>query len=149
MHRITRRSMLVLVVIGALVAGGAAYTNSLGGGAITTSGNVAGYDHVAVNGAVLGDVVYTFDASGTHITAATFTFTGQDLTGKSLAFGLGTTAAPTIAACAGNAGVGVAAGGTGVLVAGDYNSTDTVVTCDGLNVLTNTATDLGVLVSNN
>jgi hypothetical protein len=142
MHRIRRKSLLALVVIGALVAGGAAYTNSITGSGTTAGNNAAGYADVSVTGATLADAVYTFNGSGDTITGVTFTFTGDE-SGKQLQFGLGTSANPAIADC-------VSTGMTnGVIPAADYDgSANTVVDCTGLSVTTGTATDLGVLVSN-
>jgi len=77
MHRITRRSMAVLVVIGALVAGGAAYTNSISGTGTTT--NTAGYDGISVAGATLNDAQYQFNNDGSDITGVTLTFSGNTL----------------------------------------------------------------------
>lgn len=140
MHRISRRFLVVLVVVGALAAGGAAYTNSITGAGTTS--NTAGYADVSVSGATLADASYTFSSDGTQITAVTFTFTG-DIEGERLQFGLGTAANPTLANCA-NTGIS-----GGVIPSGDYDgTTNTVVTCNGLSVTTGTATDLGVLVSN-
>jgi hypothetical protein len=72
MHRITRRSVAVLVVIGALVAGGAAYTNSLS----VDTAPVVGYVSSTVAGGELADQSYTFDTSD-NITGVTLTFVGD------------------------------------------------------------------------
>lgn len=142
MHRIRRKAVLALVVVGALAAGGAAYTNSITGSGTTAGNNVAGYADVQVTGATLADAAYSFNGSGDTITGVTFTFTGN-VSGEQLQFGLGTAANPTIADC-------VSTGMTnGVIPVADYDgTTNTVVDCTGLSVTTSTATDLGVLVSN-
>lgn len=77
MHRISRKMVLALVVVGALVAGGAAYTNSITGNGTTT--NTAGYDGISVSGAVLNDASYQFNNDGSQITGVTLTFQGNTL----------------------------------------------------------------------
>jgi hypothetical protein len=141
MHRISRRMLVVLVVVGALAAGGAAYTNSLTGSGVAAGANAAGYADVTVNGAVLADAVYQFSGTGDTITGVTFTFTGDE-SGKELQYGLGTSANPTITDCVSSGMTG------GVIPVADVTSGVTTVVCTGLTVTTGTATDLGVLVSN-
>jgi hypothetical protein len=147
MHRITRRSVLVLVVLGALVAGGAAYTNTLTGAG--TTNNTAGYKDVTVQGASLTDAKYTLTADGSQITAVTFTFanvlTNDKLqyvvdTGPAVGGGLGTALEDCV-------GTNVTAG---VIQAAAVTSGVTTVTCTlGTPAATETATDLNVVVTNN
>jgi hypothetical protein len=149
MHRITRRSVLILVVIGALVAGGAAYTNSITGAG--TSNNTAGYKDVTVTGAVLTDATYGLSADGSQIDTVKFVFAG-DLTNDNLEYLIDTSAAPqngtghALAACISpdvTAGViqASAVSGTGPFV--------TTVTCTPAAPLTtSTATDLDIAVTN-
>jgi hypothetical protein len=72
MHRISRRMVAVLVVIGAIAAGGAAFTASN-----TVSASVAGYGTSNISGATATDVHYTLNANGTQINSATITFAGD------------------------------------------------------------------------
>lgn len=140
MHRISRRMLVVLVVVGALAAGGAAYTNSITGAGTGAGANAAGYADVTVNGAVLADAVYGFSSTGSQINSVTFSFTGDE-TGKQLQFALGASGA-SISNC-------VSTGMTnGVIPSSDLSSGVTTVQCTGLTVPTGTATDLGVVVSN-
>lgn len=72
MHRITRRLVLAVVLVGALAAGGAAFTASNSLPATT-----AGYGSSSITGATATDIAYTLSADGTQITGATITFTGD------------------------------------------------------------------------
>ena len=72
MHRIPRRMVAVLVVIGAIAAGGAAFTASN-----TVPPTTAGYGTSTITGATATDIAYTLNADGTQITDATITFTGD------------------------------------------------------------------------
>lgn len=140
MHRISRRLIGVLVVIGALAAGGAAYTNSITGAGTDATANAAGYADVTVNGASLTDAKYGFSNDGSQINSVTFTF-ANDLTGKQLQFAVGASDT-AVANC-------VSTGMTaGVIPAADVSGSVTTVTCTGLTVNTTDATDLGILVSN-
>jgi hypothetical protein len=147
MHRKTRRFALAVVVIGALVAGGAAYTNSITGAG--TTNNTAGYADVTVSGATLVDASYGLSADGSEINTVTFTFSGN-LSNDNLEFLLDTAPAPgggngnALAACTGTNVT------SGVIQSGAYNSGTgkTVVTCTGLTVATGGATDLDVAVTN-
>jgi len=62
----------VLVVIGAIAAGGAAFTASN-----TVPPTTAGYGTSTITGATATDIAYTLNADGTQITDATITFTGD------------------------------------------------------------------------
>jgi hypothetical protein len=141
MHRITRRSVLVLVVIGALVAGGAAYTNSLNDGATT---NQIGYSQETVAGATLGTVSYGFNSDASTVTSVTLSFTGGPYVGQKLEVGLGT----------GTQAVDVCSGTTGATTGGvitDATATPSV-TCDlttaGVGIDSASAQSLKVLVTN-
>lgn len=143
MHRLTRRSVLALVVVGALIAGGAAYTSSIDGTGTTT--NSAGYADVTVHGATLTDAVYGFSSDGSQVNKVTLSFS-NDLTGKQVQVGLGPTGVD-VAACTSTAGVDTDA--SGVVQAAAVTGGNTTVECDfGTAVDTGTATDLKVLVSN-
>lgn len=154
MHRFTRRSVLVLVVIGALVAGGAAYTNTISGAG--TTNNTAGYHDITVHGATLTDATYGLSADGQLINTVTFAFQG-DLVGDKLQYLVDTAPAPT----GGSLGTGNAlencvdasnAPSGGVITAGNTGGAggSTTVTCTlGTPAPTETATDLDVVVTNN
>lgn len=148
MHRITRKMVVALVVVGALVAGGAAYTNTITGAG--TTNNTAGYKDVAVSGAVLTDAKYTLSADGSLINSVTFTF-AQDLTNDKLQYVVDTAAAPgggtgtALENCAGDANVTA-----GVIAAGAVSGGNTTVTCTlATPAATQTATHLDVVVTNN
>ena len=66
MHRIRRKAVLALVVVGALAAGGAAYTNSL----TVDTAPVVGYTNTTVAGGELVDQSYMFDTND-NITGVT------------------------------------------------------------------------------
>jgi hypothetical protein len=141
--------MLVLVVIGALVAGGAAYTSTISGAG--TTNNTAGYKDVTVQGASLTDAKYTLTADGSEITAVQFTF-ANDLTNDRLQYivdtapAVGGGAGTALEDCAGDANV--AAGG--IIGAAAVTSGNTTVTCTLTTaVSTENSTDLDVVVTNN
>jgi hypothetical protein len=58
---------MAVLLVGALAAGGAAYTasNDFSG---VTAGSVAGYGTMAISGATVNSVTYTYDASGNGVT---------------------------------------------------------------------------------
>ncbi|HTU96710.1 MAG TPA: hypothetical protein VMF14_12775 [Solirubrobacteraceae bacterium] len=62
----------MLVVIGAIAAGGAAFTASN-----TVPNTTAGYGTSTITGATATDIAYTLSPDGTSITGATITFTGD------------------------------------------------------------------------
>ena len=72
MHRISRRMVAVLVVIGAIAAGGAAFTASN-----TVPDTTAGYGTSHITGATATDIKYTLSADGTDINSVLITFTGD------------------------------------------------------------------------
>jgi hypothetical protein len=72
MHRISRRMVAVLVVVGAIAAGGAAFT-----AANTVPPTTAGYGTSSISGATATDIAYSLNGDGTQINSATITFTGD------------------------------------------------------------------------
>jgi hypothetical protein len=70
MHRISRRMVAVVVLIGAIAAGGAAFTASN----TLPSTDVAGYGSVTVTGATVSAIHNVADSSG-NITQVNLTFT--------------------------------------------------------------------------
>jgi hypothetical protein len=62
----------VLVVIGAIAAGGAAFTASN-----TVPDTTAGYGTSTITGATATDIAYTLSADGTEINSVLITFTGD------------------------------------------------------------------------
>jgi hypothetical protein len=123
MHRISRRMVAVVVVVGAIAAGGAAFTASN-----TVQASVAGYGTSTITGATATDVHYTLSADGTQINTVLITF-NSDLTGDTVQAGFGTDALTTC----------------GAPTAGP-NST---VTCSGYTQNTGTSATFNVAVTNN
>jgi hypothetical protein len=76
MKRKSKKIVLALVVIGAVAAGGAAFT-----AANVVPDSVAGYDTTTITGATATAVNYTLDATGVNITDVAVTFS-TDITGK-------------------------------------------------------------------
>lgn len=145
MHRFKRRSLLVaLVVVGALAAGGAAYTNSISG--TGTTNNTAGYAAISVAGATLTDANYTLDSTGANITAVNFTFSG-DVSGNTLQFAFN---GGTIGDCTDSDATNAIT--NGVIPGADYTTGtpgSTAITCDvSPNQSTSGATTLNVVVTN-
>jgi hypothetical protein len=138
MKRNRKRVIAAVMVIAALAAGGAAFTNSISGNPVT-NGTIAGYGTLNVAGATVTDVNYTLNATGTSITNVNFTFSG-DLEGNTLRLAFD------------NANLGLCShtGITnGVVPTGAYDgSTSTTVTCD-VSETTTAATSLQVAVTNN
>jgi hypothetical protein len=124
--------VVVLVVVGALAAGGAAYTNSITGAG--TTNNTAGYAGVSVKGATLSDAVYAFDTTGANITGVTLTF-ATDLTGDEVKAGFN--GAASLTDC-----------GAPTTLNGDVVGSVTTISCT-ISQPTGTGTQLNVLVSNN
>jgi hypothetical protein len=87
------RSILAgLVVIGALAAGGAAFTASN-----TIPDTVMGFGTSTITGATATSLTYTRTADGSAITAATLVFTG-DISANTVQAGFNTNALDTCAA---------------------------------------------------
>jgi hypothetical protein len=68
----TKKIVLAVAVIGAIAAGGAAFT-----AANTVPDSVAGYGTSTVSGADATSVLHTLSADGTHITATDLVLTGD------------------------------------------------------------------------
>jgi len=89
MQRKTRRIIGAIAVIGAIVAGGAAFTASN-----SVPDTVAGYGTSNITGATVTAMHYTLNADGTQITTASLTFQG-DQTGNVVKAGFGTNSLTT------------------------------------------------------
>lgn len=75
------KALGAVALVGAVAAGGAAFTESN----TLPSANVAGYGTVTVTGVTATSVTYTLNAVGDTITAVNLTLTG-DTTGDTIAF---------------------------------------------------------------
>jgi hypothetical protein len=118
----TKKIVLAVAVIGAVAAGGAAFTE-----ANVVPDSVAGYDTTTITGATATAVNYTLDGTGENITDVAVTFS-TDITGKHVRISFnGGTLTPdcTITGVAGSQ----------------------VATCSGLTQDTVAATDLAVTVN--
>lgn len=125
MHRITRRMVAVVAVVGALAAGGAAFTASN-----TVPNTTAGYGTSSITGATATDIAYTLNGDGTQITGATLTFTG-DLSNDTVKAGFETNNLTTCSAPV-------------------YDgSTSSTSTCSGYSESTATSSTFNVAVTNN
>ena len=89
----TSRIVAAIAVIGAVAAGGAAFT---AGSALPT--NVAAYDAGTVTGATASDLNYTLDSTGANMLAANLTFT-TDLTGDTVKIGFDGYASGALQSC--------------------------------------------------
>jgi hypothetical protein len=127
MHRISRRMVAVLVVIGAIAAGGAAFTASN-----TVPGTTAGYGTSTITGATATDIAYALNGDGTQINSATITFTG-DLSNDTVKAGFETNSLTTCSAP--------------VYTAGTPGSS--VSTCSGYTESTASSSTFNVAVTNN
>ena len=72
--RINKRWVAPLVVVGALAAGGAAYTNGIDTTGVVSQESTIGYGTVAVSGATVTDVQYGLSANGQTINTEQITF---------------------------------------------------------------------------
>jgi hypothetical protein len=72
----TKKIVLAVAVIGAIAAGGVAFTE-----ANVVPDSVAGYDNTTITGATATAVNYTLDSTGENITDVVVTFS-TDITGK-------------------------------------------------------------------
>jgi hypothetical protein len=86
MQRRTKKIVAAVAVIGAIAAGGAAFT-----AANTIPDSTAGYGTSNISGATATALKYTLSADGTTIASAALTFDG-DVSGKTIAAGFGTDA---------------------------------------------------------
>ncbi|MHB1568852.1 MAG: hypothetical protein ACYC0H_06575 [Solirubrobacteraceae bacterium] len=126
MHRLTRRLIVVAVIVGALAAGGAAFTASN-----TIPNSVAGYGTSNISGATATDIKYTLNGPGTEITGAQITFNG-DLSADTVQAGFETSNLTTCSAPT-------------------YDSTTSTssTTCSGYTESTSGSTTFNVAVTNN
>jgi hypothetical protein len=92
MHRKPRTILLGLVVVGALAAGGAAFTAGN-----TIPDTTMGFGTSHITGATATSLTYTRSADGSTITAATLVFTG-DISTKTVEAGFNANALETCAA---------------------------------------------------
>jgi hypothetical protein len=79
----TKKIVLAVAVIGAIAAGGVAFTAANTLPATTT----AGYKSMTVSGAVVTAINYTLSADGTDITDVKLTFSSPDVSGKQVKIG--------------------------------------------------------------
>jgi hypothetical protein len=77
----TKKIVLAVAVIGAIAAGGVAFTE-----ANIVPDSVAGYDNTTITGATATAVNYTLDGTGQNITDVVVTFS-TDITGKHVRIG--------------------------------------------------------------
>jgi hypothetical protein len=92
MHRKPRTILVGLVVVGALAAGGAAFT-----AANTIPDTTMGFGTSHITGATATSLTYTRSADGSTITAATLVFTG-DISANTVEAGFNANALETCAA---------------------------------------------------
>jgi hypothetical protein len=131
MKRKTKKIILAVAVIGAVAAGGAAFT-----AANTVPDTIAGYGTSTISGATVDSIQYTTNGDGTQITDAALTLPG-DLTATA------TEPAKTV-----RAGFGTDALATCTLV--DYNVTKalaTTYTCTGFTQDTAASATFNVVVT--
>ncbi len=124
MHRISRRMVAVVVLIGAIAAGGAAFT-----AANVVPASTAGYGTSNITGANATDVHYTLNADGTEISTVLITFTG-DLSADTVQAGFGTDALTTCSAPV-------------------FASGNSTTTCSGYTQSTASSATFNVAVTNN
>jgi hypothetical protein len=126
MKRNKKRIVAAIAVIGALAAGGAAFTASN-----TVPGSIAGYGTSTISGATATSIHYVLNAAGDQITGVNLVFS-DDLTAN----GTGTVKAGFNGGAATDCTVGSYTAGTG-----------TSVTCTGFSQSTSGSTDLDVTVA--
>lgn len=124
MHRISRRMVAVVVLIGAIAAGGAAFTASN-----TIPDTVAGYGTSHISGATANSLNYVISSDGTTISEADLVFQG-DVSADTVTAGFNT---DNLQSCT----VGSHASGTDT----------TPVQCTGFSQPTSGATSFNVLVT--
>jgi hypothetical protein len=135
MQRRTRRIIIGVALIAALVAGGAAFTASLG--ANFPTGTVAGFGQDHIVGASAAGVNYALSSDGQYVTEADVYVT-TDVSGDTVQAGFGDTVNDAVLASCTSSGTATV-GGT---YDGDYKST-----CDFVGAGTGQATN-GVPVNN-
>ena len=134
MKRKSRRFAAALVLIGALAAGGAAFTASN-----TVPNTTAGYGTSTITGATAHSIVYTLSSDGTQITQATLQLhtadTGDLTSGYTVEAGFGTS---NLTTCTVDTSFGTS--GT--------DSTNTQFKCTGYTQSTSAASAFNVAVTN-
>ncbi len=118
----TKKIILAVAVIGAVAAGGVAFTD-----ANVVPDSMAGYKDTVVSGATATAVNYTLSADGTNIDDVVVTFS-TDITGKHVRIAFNNGALTSDCTVAGTVGTQTA-------------------TCSGLTQPTDTATHLAVTVN--
>jgi hypothetical protein len=103
----TTRIVAAIAVIGAVAAGGAAFTADE-----SLPTNVAGYGTTSVTGGTVTDLQYTLSADGQYIDSASLTFTG-DVSADTIGIGFDNYASGALQSC----------------TPGTYSSPSTPVTC--------------------
>jgi len=94
MKRNKKRIVAAIAVIGALAAGGAAYTNTISTSG--TTGATAGYGSVTVNGGpALSSVSYTFSSDGSQIQGVSLVFAANLVAGQHVRVGFNNSASLT------------------------------------------------------
>lgn len=128
MKRNRKRIVAAIAVVGALAAGGAAFTyqNTL------PTNNVAGYNHMSVSGADISAINNTLSTDGSKITQVDMTFSSAVPAGSTVEIGWGATAG-TAPASLSSTGCTLAVGGLSA-------------TCTGLSQDVTTANDFAVAV---
>jgi hypothetical protein len=126
MQRKTRRIILAVALIGALAAGGAAFTAGN-----TIPNTVAGYGTSNITGATATSLIYTLNGTGDTITAADLVFQG-DQTNNTVKAGFGSN---NLTTC----------------TVGAFDSTNNVTpaSCTGYSQSTASAATFNVAVTNN
>jgi hypothetical protein len=108
MQRKTKRIVAAVAVIALLAAGGAAFTNSIGG---VPSSTIAGFSKSTITGATATNLHYVLSTDGQYVDSVTVTLDGDRRTGNNINAGFNN----TLVACTPNA---------------TLNGSDTDVTCD-------------------
>jgi hypothetical protein len=126
MKRNKKRIVAAIAVIGALAAGGAAFTASN----TISSDSVAGYGNVTVSGANVSNIANTLSADGKTITGVQLTFASDIDPASTVEIGWSQTGDPT------------SLSSTGCTVAADGST----ATCTGLSQTTTTANEFAVAV---
>jgi hypothetical protein len=126
MQRRTRRIVLGVALIAALVAGGAAFTATA-----TLPNTTAGYGTSTITGATATDIKYNLSADGTQINSVDLTFSG-DISADNVSAGFDSN---NLTSC----------------TVGSYNSgtTSTPVTCSGYTESTASSASFHAAVTNN
>jgi type IV secretory pathway TrbL component len=127
MSRTTSRIAAGLAVLGAVVAGGTAFTASSG---LPQTAKTVGYDTTQITGATATDVSYTLSSDGSKIASAKIKFNG-DQTGAKVAAGWD---AADLSACVPS-------------IPADFSAGQTLITCEFVSQPTATSTTFKVAVT--